>query len=156
MYFHVQGHGEVRVGCDLEHRDWQKVCLVQFRLFTEQVVKIARQDNEYDHPMMGGETADVISDEIVRTPITLSPGGSADIASEIVDGVDIDVPGTLPGEDLMTDAFWEAWLAEIKASEKEERESKTADSQSQHLLADDIAVAPLSQQLLAERAQQRI
>ena len=120
-------------------RDWARTCLVQFRMFSQQVVAAARLDEDGDHPMLGGENSDVISDEIVRTPITLSPDGSGEIASEM-DGVDVPIPGTPPGEEL----FWETWLAEIAESEKEELRRKTeADDPSRQLLAQ-------SQQLLAE------
>ena len=75
-----------------------------------------------------------MSDDVdLRTPITLSPGGSADAPSEM-DGVDVPVPGTPPGEE-----FWEDWLAEIAESEKAEFEAQSctqgAAPESKHLLA---------------------
>ena len=101
---------------------------MQFRLFSQQVVDIARQDGEEDHPMIGGEQEDAISDD-VRSPITLSPDRSA--ASE-VDGVDVPVPGTPPGED-----FWEAWLSEIAESEAADRAAQSAQDGGQGPLAED-------------------
>ena len=61
--------------------------LSAIQIVSQQVVDIARQDGEEDHPMIGGEQEDAISDD-VRSPITLSPDRSA--ASE-VDGVDVPV-----------------------------------------------------------------
>ena len=68
--------------------------------------------------MIGGESDSVISDDLI-TPITLSPDRSDEPE---VDGVNVPVPGTPPGED-----FWEAWLSEIADSESNDGQGSLAE-----------------------------
>ena len=86
-------------------------------MFSRQVVEAARLDEDGDHPMLGGENSEAISDEIVRTPITLSPDGTGEIASEI-DGVDVPIPGT-PLEKICGKHGWQRLrISKRKSSEQ--------------------------------------
>ena len=62
-----------------------------------QIVRLARRDDdEYDHPRLSGETAEVISDMIVRTPITPSPEGAADLQVEWEEAQDLKERDQIP------------------------------------------------------------